>query len=144
VGLRTVRDSGRLTIRPQGGSYEVWRPAFHNPPSWRRPYPELYQALLGQTVRAGELGYRDDEKGFPRVSHTNGGVSPVAQAEPQITDISTTERRIRISRRASGSGACRDSNHPVMPSNFCLLIVLSPNTFDRDGICCQRRSTVKR
>ena len=30
---------------------------FRNPLPWRRPYPELYQALLDQIVRAEELGY---------------------------------------------------------------------------------------
>src|SRR5262245_6689831 len=30
---------------------------FRNPQPWRRPYPELYRALLDQIVRAEELGY---------------------------------------------------------------------------------------
>ena len=30
---------------------------FRNPEPWRRPFPELYAAVLEQTVRAEELGY---------------------------------------------------------------------------------------
>ncbi len=33
---------------------------------------------------------------------------------------------------------------PGMSSVFCLLMDLLPNTFARDGICCQHRSTAKR
>ena len=32
----------------------------------------------------------------------------------------------------------------VMPSAFCLPMAPLPNTFDRAGICCRRRRTVKR
>ena len=30
---------------------------FRNPEPWARPFPELYNALLDQTIRAEELGY---------------------------------------------------------------------------------------
>jgi hypothetical protein len=30
---------------------------FRNPGQWRRPYPELYQQILEQIVRAEALGY---------------------------------------------------------------------------------------
>ena len=30
---------------------------FRNPKQWRRPFPELYKAILAQIVRCEELGY---------------------------------------------------------------------------------------
>jgi transposase-like protein len=52
--------------------------------------------------------------------------------------------RTPISRRASGSGACRALNHRVMPSASLLPMGPSPNISVHDGIGCQRPRTVKR
>jgi transposase-like protein len=57
---------------------------------------------------------------------------------------STTAVRIRIDRRANGNIACRGLNQRGMRSDFCPRMVLLPSTFDPGGICCQRRSTVRR
>ena len=58
--------------------------------------------------------------------------------------LSITAVRTPIGRRVSASVACRGSNLPVMPSASSLHTDRSPNTSDRDAICCPRRSTAKR
>src|SRR6266487_4932294 len=59
--------------------------------------------------------------------------SSTARAALSITGVST-----RIGRHGNASGACRALSQRVMPSAFSLRTVLSPNTSDRDGICCLR------
>jgi DDE domain len=58
--------------------------------------------------------------------------------------ISTTAVRTRIGPHASASIACKGSNPPGMPNDFCRRMDPLPNTSDRDGICCPRRRTAKR
>jgi putative transposase len=53
-------------------------------------------------------------------------------------------RVIIIDRRANGNIACKGLNQRGMPSGFCLPTAPLHNIFDRDGICCQRPTIVKR
>jgi DDE domain len=58
--------------------------------------------------------------------------------------ISITGVRTPIGQRVSVSVVCRGLSQQVMRSASCLPMVLSPNTSDRDDICCQRPRTDKR
>ena len=58
--------------------------------------------------------------------------------------ISITGRRTRISRPASGSGACRGSSHQGTRSGSSPPMVRSRNTSDRDGIGCLPPTTGKK
>jgi alkanesulfonate monooxygenase SsuD/methylene tetrahydromethanopterin reductase-like flavin-dependent oxidoreductase (luciferase family) len=65
---------------------------FWNPPRWRRPDTELYQDLLGQIVRAEELGY--DSVWFPEHHFDVDGFTP----SPLVlaASVATCTNRIRI------------------------------------------------
>jgi putative transposase len=64
--------------------------------------------------------------------------------EHRQSATSITAVRIRIGRRANENIACRGSSRRVMRSASCLPMVQSPNTSDRDDICCLRLTTGKR
>ncbi len=65
---------------------------FRNPQPWRRPYPELYQALLDQIVRAEELGY--DHVWLTEHHFTEDGYNP--SLLPTAAAIAARTHRIRI------------------------------------------------
>lgn len=65
---------------------------FRNPLPWRRPYPELYRALLDQIVRAEELGY--DNVWLTEHHFTKDGYNP--SLLPTAAAIATRTSRIRI------------------------------------------------
>ena len=47
---------------------------FRNPKEWRRPFPELYKAILDQIVRCEELGY--DNAWLTEHHFTEDGYNP--------------------------------------------------------------------
>lgn len=65
---------------------------FRNPLPWRRPFPQLYNALLEQTVRAEELGY--DNVWLTEHHFTEDGYNP--SLLPTAAAIATRTQRIRI------------------------------------------------
>src|SRR2546428_5126957 len=65
---------------------------FRNPQPWRRPYPELYRALLDQIVRAEELGY--DQVWLTEHHFTEDGYNP--SLLPTAAAIATRTSRIRL------------------------------------------------
>ena len=65
---------------------------FRNPPQWRRPYPELYHALLDQIVRAEEFGY--DNVWLAEHHFTEDGYNP--SSLPTAAAIAARTSRIRI------------------------------------------------
>jgi len=65
---------------------------FRNPQPWRRPYPELYRALLDQIVRAEELGY--DQVWLTEHHFTEDGYNP--SLLPTAAAVATRTSRIRI------------------------------------------------
>jgi alkanesulfonate monooxygenase SsuD/methylene tetrahydromethanopterin reductase-like flavin-dependent oxidoreductase (luciferase family) len=65
---------------------------FRNPLPWRRPYPELYRALLDQIVRAEELGY--DNVWLTEHHFTEDGYNP--SLLPTAAAIATRTSRLRI------------------------------------------------
>jgi hypothetical protein len=58
--------------------------------------------------------------------------------------ISTTAVRTPIGPHASEHIACKGSNPPGMPNDFCPRMDPLPNISDRDGICYPRRRTARR
>jgi alkanesulfonate monooxygenase SsuD/methylene tetrahydromethanopterin reductase-like flavin-dependent oxidoreductase (luciferase family) len=65
---------------------------FRNPQPWRRPYPELYQAILDQIVRAEELGY--DNVWLTEHHFTDDGYNP--SLLPTAAAVAMRTSRIRI------------------------------------------------
>ncbi len=65
---------------------------FRNPQPWRRPYPELYRALLDQIVRAEELGY--DNVWLTEHHFTEDGYNP--SLLPTAAAVAARTSRIRI------------------------------------------------
>ncbi len=65
---------------------------FRNPQPWRRPYPELYHALLDQIVRAEDLGY--DNVWLAEHHFTADGYNP--SPLPTAAAIAARTSRIRI------------------------------------------------
>ena len=65
---------------------------FRNPLPWRRPFPELYKALLEQTVGAEELGF--DNVWLTEHHFTDDGYNP--SLLPTAAAIATRTQRIRI------------------------------------------------
>jgi alkanesulfonate monooxygenase SsuD/methylene tetrahydromethanopterin reductase-like flavin-dependent oxidoreductase (luciferase family) len=65
---------------------------FRNPRPWRRPFPELYNALLEQIVRAEELGY--DNVWLTEHHFTDDGYNPSLM--PTAAAIAASTRKIRI------------------------------------------------
>jgi alkanesulfonate monooxygenase SsuD/methylene tetrahydromethanopterin reductase-like flavin-dependent oxidoreductase (luciferase family) len=65
---------------------------FRNPQPWARPYPELYRAMLDQTIRAEELGY--DHVWLTEHHFTEDGYNP--SLLPTAAAIATRTSRIRI------------------------------------------------
>jgi len=65
---------------------------FRNPQPWRRPYPELYRALLEQIVRAEELGY--DNVWLTEHHFTEDGYNP--SLLPTAAAVAARTNRIRI------------------------------------------------
>ncbi len=65
---------------------------FRNPQPWRRPYPELYHALLDQIVRAEDLGY--DNVWLAEHHFTEDGYNP--SPLPTAAAIAARTSRIRI------------------------------------------------
>jgi alkanesulfonate monooxygenase SsuD/methylene tetrahydromethanopterin reductase-like flavin-dependent oxidoreductase (luciferase family) len=65
---------------------------FRNPLPWRRPYPELYKALLDQIVRAEELGY--DNAWLTEHHFTEDGYNP--SLLPTAAAVAARTSRIRI------------------------------------------------
>jgi alkanesulfonate monooxygenase SsuD/methylene tetrahydromethanopterin reductase-like flavin-dependent oxidoreductase (luciferase family) len=65
---------------------------FRNPPPWQRPFPELYSALLAQTIRAEELGY--DNVWLTEHHFAADGYNPSLLATAAA--IATRTQRIRI------------------------------------------------
>jgi alkanesulfonate monooxygenase SsuD/methylene tetrahydromethanopterin reductase-like flavin-dependent oxidoreductase (luciferase family) len=65
---------------------------FRNPRQWRRPYPELYRAVLDQIVRAEELGY--DNVWLTEHHFADDGYNP--SLLPTAAAIATRTSRIRI------------------------------------------------
>jgi alkanesulfonate monooxygenase SsuD/methylene tetrahydromethanopterin reductase-like flavin-dependent oxidoreductase (luciferase family) len=65
---------------------------FRNPAPWRRPFPELYEAILRQIERAEGLGY--DEVFLTEHHFTEDGYSP--SPLPIASAIAARTRRIRI------------------------------------------------
>jgi alkanesulfonate monooxygenase SsuD/methylene tetrahydromethanopterin reductase-like flavin-dependent oxidoreductase (luciferase family) len=65
---------------------------FRNPRQWRRPFPQLYHALLQQIVRAEELGY--DNVWLTEHHFTDDGYNP--SLLPTAAAIATRTQRIRI------------------------------------------------
>jgi alkanesulfonate monooxygenase SsuD/methylene tetrahydromethanopterin reductase-like flavin-dependent oxidoreductase (luciferase family) len=65
---------------------------FRNPQPWTRPYPELYQAMLEQTIRAEQLGY--DHVWLTEHHFTDDGYNP--SLLPTAAAIATRTSTIRI------------------------------------------------
>ena len=65
---------------------------FRNPEPWARPFPELYNAILDQTVRAEELGY--DHVWLTEHHFTEDGYNP--SLLPTAAAIATRTNTIRI------------------------------------------------
>jgi alkanesulfonate monooxygenase SsuD/methylene tetrahydromethanopterin reductase-like flavin-dependent oxidoreductase (luciferase family) len=65
---------------------------FRNPHAWRRPFPELYRALLEQVRRAEELGY--DNVWLTEHHFTEDGYSPSVM--PTAAALAAATARIRI------------------------------------------------
>lgn len=65
---------------------------FRNPSPWRRPFPELYRALLEQIVRAEELGY--DNVWLTEHHFTEDGYNP--SLLPTAAAVAARTSRIRI------------------------------------------------
>lgn len=65
---------------------------FRNPIKWRRPFPELYSAILDQIVRAEELGY--DNVWLTEHHFTEDGYNPALMATASA--IATRTSTIRI------------------------------------------------
>ena len=65
---------------------------FRNPVKWRRPFPELYSAILDQIVRAEELGY--DNVWLTEHHFTEDGYNPALMATASA--IATRTSTIRI------------------------------------------------
>ena len=63
---------------------------FRNPAPWRRPFPELYEAILRQIERAEGLGY--DEVFLTEHHFTENGYSP--SPLPIASAIAARTRRI--------------------------------------------------
>ncbi|HKA52939.1 MAG TPA: LLM class flavin-dependent oxidoreductase [Candidatus Binatia bacterium] len=65
---------------------------FRNPRPWRRPFPELYRALLDQIGRAEELGY--DNVWLTEHHFTEDGYNP--SLLPTAAAVAARTQRIRI------------------------------------------------
>lgn len=65
---------------------------FRNPVKWRRPFPELYAAILEQIVRGEELGY--DNVWLTEHHFTEDGYNPALMATASAIAVRTS--RIRI------------------------------------------------
>jgi alkanesulfonate monooxygenase SsuD/methylene tetrahydromethanopterin reductase-like flavin-dependent oxidoreductase (luciferase family) len=65
---------------------------FRNPRPWRRPYPDLYRAILDQIVRAEELGY--DNVWLTEHHFTEDGYNP--SLLPTAAAVAARTTRIRI------------------------------------------------
>lgn len=65
---------------------------FRNPRQWRRPFPELYRAILDQIVRAEELGY--DNVWLTEHHFTEDGYNP--SLLPTAAAVAARTSRIRI------------------------------------------------
>jgi alkanesulfonate monooxygenase SsuD/methylene tetrahydromethanopterin reductase-like flavin-dependent oxidoreductase (luciferase family) len=65
---------------------------FRNPQPWRRPFPELYRALLDQIVQAEDLGY--DNVWLTEHHFTEDGYNPALL--PTAAAVAARTNRIRI------------------------------------------------
>ena len=65
---------------------------FRNPKEWRRPFPELYKAILDQIVRCEELGY--DNAWLTEHHFTEDGYNP--SLFPTAAAVAARTSRIRI------------------------------------------------
>jgi alkanesulfonate monooxygenase SsuD/methylene tetrahydromethanopterin reductase-like flavin-dependent oxidoreductase (luciferase family) len=76
---------------------------FRNPAPWRRPFPELYAAILRQVERAEDLGY--DEVFLTEHHFTEDGYSPSPLPIASGSSPKRTTRRATTACGGSGSRA---------------------------------------
>jgi len=67
---------------------------FRNPKQWRRPFPELYKALLDQIVRGEELGY--DNLWLTEHHFTEDGYNPSLLPTAAAVAVAARTSRMRI------------------------------------------------